>query len=158
MSSSPLDHPANAGLRRHLEPRHDGARIPPLATPDQVARPCESLGTHPDLVARLWDELAAALPVEARVVFLGAPALMHPTTGVVFGFAGGTHTYALRIPDHLRAEAQSLGASRIKHYPGGQPSFDLEVIGPEWLFCGWFEDEAAWCLSAFEAAGAIVSE
>jgi hypothetical protein len=124
----------------------------PLATPDQVVRPYESLGTHPDLVARLWDELQSALPLDCRVIFYGVPALMHPTTGIVFGFAGGTHTYALRLPGAIRAEAIVAGATRIKHYPVRQPSFDLDEIGPEWVFCGWFPGEDAWCLSAFEYA------
>jgi hypothetical protein len=111
--------------------------MPPLASPDEVVRPYETLGTHPDLVARLWDELPAELPVDCRVVFYGLPALMHPTTGIVFGFAGGTQTCALRI----------------KHYPGVQISFDLDDIGPEWVFCGWFRGEEAWCRSAFGSAG-----
>ena len=72
--------------------------MPPLASPDAFVRPHETLGTHPDLVGRLWDELPAELPVDCRVVFYGMPALMHPTTGIVLGFAGGTHTYALRLP------------------------------------------------------------
>lgn len=153
MNPSPIDHPANAGLRRHREPWHDVSRLPALATPDQVVRPFDSLGTHPDLVARLWDELQKRLPVDCRIVFYGMPALMHPDTGVVFGFAGGTHTYALRLPEPVRSEALAAGATRIKHYPVGQPSFDLATIGPAWVFCGWFAGEAAWCLSAFEHAG-----
>jgi hypothetical protein len=93
-----IDHPANSGLRRHRESRQLRRNIPPLARPDEVPRPYDTLGTHPDLVARLWDELYAKLPVDCRVVFYGAPALMHPTTGVVFAFAGGTHTYARACP------------------------------------------------------------
>jgi hypothetical protein len=34
-------------------------------------------------------------------------------------------------------------------------SFDLDDIGPEWVFCGWFQNEEAWCLAAFEFAGAV---
>ena len=155
MNLSALDHPLNAGLRRHCEPRHQRPSMPPLTSPDQVVRPYETLGTHPDLVARLWDELASKLPVDCRVIFYGAPALMHPTTGILFGFAGGTHTYALRLPEPERAEAIRTGATRIKHYPGGQPSFDLDDIGPEWVVCGWFRGEEAWCLAAFERASAV---
>jgi len=61
---------------------------------------------------------------------------MHPATGIVFGYAGGTHTYALRLPERERAEAIRAGATRIKHYPGVQRSFDLDDFGPEWVFCG----------------------
>ena len=155
MNLSALDHPANAGLRRHCKPRHQRPSIPPLTSPDQVVRPYETLGTHTDLVARLWDELPSKLPADCRVIFYGAPALMHPTTGIVFGFAGGTHTYALRLSEAERAEAVRAGATRVKHYPGGQPSFDLDDIGPEWVFCGWFRSEETWCLAAFEYASAV---
>jgi len=55
-----LGHPANAGLRRHREPGHQRPGLAALAFPEMVARPYESLGTHPDLVARLWDELGRA--------------------------------------------------------------------------------------------------
>ena len=88
---------------------------------------------------------------DCRVIFYGAPALMHPTTGVVFAFAGGTHTYALRLPEAERADALRAGATRAKHYPAGQ-SFDLSEIGDEWVFCGWFRGEEEWCLAAFELA------
>src|SRR5262249_30732119 len=143
--------PANAGLRRHREPRHRGAKLAPIAHPSDEARPYEQLGTHPDLVARLWDELARGLPVDCRAIFFGAPVLMHPDTGVVFGFAGGTHTYALRLPEPERSAALAAGAARTYRYPSGE-ALDLAEIGEEWVFCRWLDGEEAWCLAAFEAA------
>ena len=125
-----IDNPANAGLRRHFDP-YLKPGMPPITNPDQLARPYETLGTHPDLVARLWDELQSQLPVDWRTVLCGTPALTPPKTGVVFGFAGGTHAYALRLPERERAEAIKAGAERIKHYPVNQPSFNLDDIGPE---------------------------
>jgi hypothetical protein len=151
MLYSAIDHPANAGLRRYRESHQIRRNIPPLARPDEVTRPYDSLGTHPDLVARLWHELPAKLPVDCRVIFYGGPALMHPTTGVVFAFAGGTHTYALRLPEAERSDALRAGATRVKHYPAGQ-SFDLTEVGDQWVFCGWFRGEEEWCLAAFELA------
>jgi hypothetical protein len=127
--------------------------MPRLASADEVTQPYMQLGTHPDLVARLWDELQTKLPIDCRVVFYGTPALMHPVSGIVFGFAGGTHTYALRLPEAERANAIRAGATRIAHYPLGQPSTNLDEIGPEWVFCKWFADEELWCLAAYEFAG-----
>ncbi len=147
-----VDNPANAGLRRYREPRHRQSALPPLAFPDEVARPYDSLGTHPDLVARLWDELGAVLPVDCRAIFFSGPALVHPETGIVFGFAGGTHTYALRLPEPERRQALEAGALRIMHYPAGS-SLDLSEIGDEWVFCRWHRDEEAWCRAAYEYAG-----
>jgi hypothetical protein len=155
MSSSDLDgleQPANAALCAHLRARCR-ADVPPLARAAEVARPYETLGAHPDLVARLWDEITTALPVDCRFVVFGAPALMRPDSGIVFGFAGGTHAYALRLPDDARAEALGAGAARVHHYPR-HASFDLEAIGPEWVFCRWHEDEARWCLAAYRFASA----
>ena len=153
MTHPATDHPANAGLRRHRAPQHRGTKLPPVAYPADVPRPYEQLGTHPDLVARLWDELTRPLPVDCRAIFFGAPVLMHPVTGVVFGFAGGTHTYALRLPEPERSAALATGATRVIHYPAGQGRYDLAEIGEEWVFCRWFKDEEAWCLAAFELAG-----
>jgi len=116
-----------------------------------MPRPYDTLGTHPDLVARLWDEITSLLPQDCRFVLFGTPALIHPDTGIVFGFAGGTHTYALRLPERIRHEALAAGATRLKAYPR-HPSLDLDSIGPEWVFCLWLKNEERWCLSAYELA------
>jgi len=145
------DHPANAGLRRWRERSGGDSNLPPLARPDDVERPYETLGTHPDLVARLWDELQAVLPENCRAIFYGRPVLVHPTTNIVFAFATGTHTYALRLPERERAEAIRAGATRVKRYPREQ-AFDLADVGDEWVFCGWFQAEEAWCRAAYELA------
>ena len=150
----PFDLPANANLCRFLKPRHTRAEIPPLAVPDQVENWHLKLGTHPDLIARLWHELPSRLPVDCRRILYAAPVLIHPATGIVFGFASGTHTYALRLPAAEHAEALLAGAARIAHYSGGQPSFDLDGIGPEWVFGKWLPGEEAWCLAAFTFASA----
>jgi hypothetical protein len=150
MRSASADHPANAGLRRYLEPRMR-AGFPPVASPDEVERPYETLGTHPDLVSRLWVELGRTLPEDCRGVFFGAPALIHPESGIVFAFAGGTHTYAFRLPEVERNTALEAGASRVMRYPGGA-SVDLNDVGEEWIF-GWFySTEESWCRAAFDHA------
>src|SRR4051794_8645119 len=51
---------------------------PPLSQAlDQVADPIAGLGTHPDLVTRLW-RLDSGLPASCRWVLWGYPALVHP--------------------------------------------------------------------------------
>ena len=153
MDPSGLDHAANAALCRYLKGR-GRTGLPALARPDEVPKQYETLGTHPDLVARLWDEIAAHLPADCRFVVFGTPALVPADSKIVFGFAGGTHTYALRLPEDTRQEAVLAGAERVKKYPLGG-SLDLETIGREWTFCGWFKDEERWCLSAYEFASGI---
>jgi len=81
-----LEHPANAALCRFLERRGRPGSLP-IDRPDEVARPCDSLGTHPDLVARLWDEIPAAPPADCRFVVFGSLALVRPDDGIVGGGA-----------------------------------------------------------------------
>src|SRR5204862_1834277 len=74
---SAADHPSNAGLCRYFRGR--GRRdVPAVARPEDVVRPYEALGTHPDLVARLWDEIPTLLPVDCRFILFGTPVLMRP--------------------------------------------------------------------------------
>ncbi|MEA2626421.1 MAG: hypothetical protein QOD06_2466 [Candidatus Binatota bacterium] len=147
-----LAHSANAPLISHFAGSGRRPGLPPVARPEDVEHPYYTLGTHPDLVARLWDELAKDLPTECRAVFLGVPALIHPTTGVVFAFAGGTHTYALRLPQPAREEALQAGAVRIHTY-ASQPALDVGAFGEEWVLGGWLRGEEAWCSAAYGAAG-----
>ena len=146
-----FDHPANAGLLRYLA-RRSGQRTPQSVAPESVLDPYYRLGTHPDLVARLWDEITVRLPVDCRWVVYSTPVLAHPQTGIVFAFAGGTHSYALRLPEHARLEAVRAGATRVHSYTGGS-TLDLSEIGQEWIFGNWFPGESDWCVAAYEFAG-----
>ena len=135
-----MGNPHNAALCRHFSA---GKRGPAVAAPADVVDPYYTLGTHPDLVARLWDELGGALPVDCRSVFYGTPALIRSDTGTVFAYARGTHNYALRLPSPECEEAMRKGAAPA-----------MEALGPEWVAGGWREDEAGWCLAAYRFAGA----
>ncbi len=112
------------------------------------------LGTHPDLITRLWD-LDDTLPEKCRWVVYGHPALVHPRTGVIFGFAGGTLGYALRLPASSRREADALGAKTAITMPFEAPwdVWDLSKAGPEWRFGRWWDCEPDWCRAAYDWAG-----
>lgn len=126
--------------------------VPVIARPDEIYRPYETLGAHPDLVARLWDELGGALPADCRYVVYGKPTLTHPTTGIIFAFAGGSFTLGLRLPPRIREEALARGAKLVMEYPRSAP-LDISIFGPEWVLCGWAGPEPAWCRAAYEFAG-----
>ena len=145
------EHPDNAGVLRHLARGWDGERIGPSVSPADVADPYMTLGTHPDLVQRLWDELGVRLPEPCRWVVYGRPALVHPRTDLVFGFAGGTHTYGLRLPPAEHAEAVRAGAQREHAYSDGS-RLDAEALGADWVLGGWFRPEPDWCLAAYDHA------
>ena len=110
-----LSSPANIGIVSYLEamarsPRSvSAAQACASASPESVTNPYYDLGTHPELVERLWDRLTVKLPADCRWIVYGAPALVRPSSGIVFAFAGGTQTYALRLPTREREAALRAG-------------------------------------------------
>jgi hypothetical protein len=161
-----FDHPANRGVLSYLgAPERLRRSVSEAAlredcSPAEVSDPYYKLGTHPELVARLWDELGKGLPADCRRVVFGTPALVRPDSGVLFGFAGGTHTYALRLPAGVRDAALTAGATTIHRYPaypelGIEASvLDLRDVGEAWILGGWFVAEPEWCSAAYDYAGA----
>lgn len=150
-----LQHPDNTGVLRHLgEGGGAGTRLPASLSPQDALDPYMGLGTHPDVVERLWDEITVHLPEACRWVVYGRPALVHPRTGIVFGFAGGSHTYAMRLPPHERARAIEAGAKLAHTYADGS-RLDLAAIGAEWVLGGWLREEPDWCLAAYAHAGRL---
>ena len=160
-----FNHPANVGVLTYLgAPERlsksvSEARHLPSCSPTSVNSPYMSLGSHPDLVARLWDEVTVKLPVKCQWIVYGTPALVNPSSGVVFAFSMGTHTYAFRLPPKEHQDAIQAGAKRVFQYPA-VPSlkidasiFDLDSIGKEWVFGFWHKSEKNWCLAAYNFAG-----
>jgi hypothetical protein len=169
-------HPANAALVSYLRQRGHGRRAPPDCSPETLGNLYFNLGTHPDIVERLWHELGGRLPPCAWVVY-GTPVLVHLAIGVLFAFAQGTGPYALRLPPKERAKALAaarrkaeqhaeehglqgaarerylaIQSGRVWEYVDGEV-LDLNDISEEWVFGRWLGREAAWCKSAFDFAG-----
>ena len=71
---------------------------PELPQPEQgrLRDPYWEQGCHPDIVARLWDELGGELPAVARAQAKGRPVLAHGDSDRIIAFARGT-SYALWI-------------------------------------------------------------
>jgi hypothetical protein len=152
-------HPANRTLVAYLEARDKGNRAREL-DPADAHDPYYTLGTHPEIVERLWDELGGRLPAKCGWILYGRPVLVHPRTGVVFGLAGGSLTYALRLPEAERTAAITAGAKIVHEYPAypelnvPASTLDLADFGPEWVFGGWLKGEEDWCRAAYKFAGA----
>ena len=150
-------HHANRGIIAYLSARHK-ADSRPQAPPGAVTDPYYNLGAHPDIVERLWADLNGILPKDCRWVLYGTPILVHDMSGVVFGFAGGSLTYALRLPPAERASAIARGAETVHYYPAypelniAASTLDLARFGPEWVFGHWLKGEEEWCRAAFDAA------
>ena len=160
-----LSLPANSKLVRYLRSRAaapeavSSARFRESASPESTDDPYYSLGAHPDLVSWFWDELTTKLPAKCKRVVCGAPVLVHPGSGVLFGFAGGTHTYALRLPPKERNAAVQAGCKRVWNYPAypdlhiAASTLRLDDIGEEWVFGQFQAREKEWCLAAYVFAG-----
>jgi hypothetical protein len=151
-------HPANRQIVAYFQSRNEHGHQPEL-DPAAVNNPYYTLGTHPEIVERLWDELGGPLPLKCGWILYGRPVLVHPSTGVMFGYAGGSLTYALRLPAAERAEASAAGAKTIHEYPAypelgiAASSLDLADFGPDWVLGAWLKEEEAWCRAAFDYAG-----
>src|SRR5437867_532170 len=117
-----LDHPANAGVLRYLTSLGRQGKSGPSAhrpiecTPSEVANFYESLRPMPDSIIRLWDRITVKLPSDCRALVYRSPILVHPVSGVIFGFVNSIRTYALRLPPTERLAALRAGAHRIEHY------------------------------------------
>ena len=94
---------------------------------------------HPDLVIAIQND-NKTLPEDCLCLFWGRPALVHPSTGVVFGVAIGSIGIAGRIPPATGDVTRHIGSR-----------FDLSLAGPEWCFIEPNNDR--WCAIAYEEAG-----
>jgi hypothetical protein len=135
-------HPANTKALRYLA---GGAS--PAEVAFRRSRPGEDpylgLGSHPEIVERLWDNLGAAFPVKSRGIVYGIPALVSPRSGVLLGVALGT-AYAIRLAPEAYASAVLHGAETRHTYRTVGMTLDLaEEFGPGWIFGGFGEEEGA---------------
>jgi hypothetical protein len=145
-----IEHPANVRVIAHLSARR--AQAPLLAEPDSVELPYYHLGSHPDIVERVWDELAAPFPQEARKIVCGTPGLVHPDSGAIFALAYGTR-YVLRLPGGLAEEAVRAGAPTLMRWSGGEETNAREALGEGWVFGAWLNREPEWLQQAYDIVG-----
>ena len=146
-----ISHPANALPLAYLQRR--GAHAPLLAPPDSSPRPYDGLGSHPDVVARVWDGLGRALPEDCRWIVCGTPALVQPASGMLLALALGTQ-YSLRLPGGLAAEATGRGWKTVTTWAGGSQLDTRLELGAEWVFGNYTDEELAWVRQAFQAYAA----
>jgi hypothetical protein len=146
-----LEHPANAKLVAFLSGRARAQALP-CSLPEDFEDPYRELGSHPDIVERLWDQLAEALPADCRGVVYGTPGLMHPGSGVILAVALGTE-YALRIHASDQEEARASGLQQSHEYATTREQLELgRHCGSDWFFGAWHEQERVWCAKSFARA------
>ena len=147
-----LARPENEGPLRYLahgRPPEEAGFGPPGSDVDR-----QHLGSNPAVVDRLWDELNADLPADARWLVFDSAALVHAASGVILAAAIGTQ-YALRLqPDH-RAVALAGGAELVHAFQTVGTTLDLPAtFGPDWIFGTWDDRERAWLRASYEACRA----
>ena len=142
---------ANQGILECLQHITRNWKGPLSAPPDDVEDPNYTLGTHPDLVEKLWDKLPSRIAMDCRWIVHARPVLVHPETREIFAFATGTHTYAFRVPLQLREGDIVEHASQEYVYTDGS-ILDLKQYDADWIFGGNFNDEEKLCLIAFQEA------
>jgi hypothetical protein len=148
-----FDSPHNAKNLAHLASNMKPEGLTSMARSEYKSS--DFAGTHPDLSDQFW-ELAAALDTSHGVLY-GRAALIHPETGIVFAFAGGTSTIALRLPpDELAAAFKVAGYGRKQDFTSSS-TFASE-FGDDWALVKPFGDETRvgrWFQAAHDYAGTL---
>jgi|SRR5665213_2929787 len=123
---------------------------PVFATWNSVADPYRGCGSHPEVVERLWDHIGRVFPLDCRGLVYGNPSLIHGKTGIIFAVGFGT-CYILRLPGSIGSQAIDLGSqTRMKFSTGLQLDIRL-ILGDEWVFGDFQQNELVWCKEAYEA-------
>lgn len=141
-------HVLNKKVLRFLKSRC-GPGVPAIAAPGSDPDPYWQLGSRPDEVTFVWDYLGAALPVDSRAVVYGAPALVHPTAGVVLALALGT-TYAIRVPLERVDLAIEAGCTVTQRWSNGGMTNIEQEFGRGWVFGGGHRG-SAWLLEVYKS-------
>ena len=117
---------------------------PLLTLPERAnGDPYLEMGSHPDIVGRVWDELGVVFSPDCPRIVCGSPALVHPGTGVVFALALGTR-YVLRLCSDLASEAKRKGLRGVHTWSDGTIT-DIEAeLGTGWIFGNWSHQEISW--------------
>jgi len=139
--------PANRGVLTYLG-RGTKSEKTLLALPDSVADPYMGQGSHPDIVQRVWDELGAGLPAGCRCLIHGTPALVHDRAGVVIAICNGTQYNLRLVPADFRV-AMARGAATRTRWSNGEEMDSQAVLGADWIFGGWLDEEALWCRNTY---------
>ena len=113
-----------------------------------------SLGSHPDIVERIWKGIGAELDEDCRLIVCGTPALVQPITGIILAIALGTQ-YCLHLPISLINTALTAGASTTTKWAGGRVTDVAKEFGEGWIFGKWLKDEISWCQQAYKIFGSL---
>ena len=101
------------------------------------------LGAHPDVVDRLWHQLAGS--GHGQPVLAGhTAAVLDLRSGLIVAVALGTQ-YAIRVSDPWLATALEAGYEAVHRFGTVGRTMDLKAtFGPNWVFGRYDEREPGW--------------
>ena len=135
------DHPANQGVLAALRQRRPNDHHIDQQAEDGTHVP----GAHADITAYVFETLKAELPDTCRWIVYSRPALVHPTSGVIFAFGIGDDCVALRLPLDER------GPSWTDECVLSDDCISVDEIGADWSFMQGFAS-ASEPVAAYEYA------
>ncbi len=143
-----LDDPRNAGVHH----ARNELKFPPCIRPVESPRdPYMNLGSHPDIVEHLWDQLGPVLTHDCRCIVFGTPGLVAPRSGILLAKAFGTQ-FILRIPREVMGEALRAGAKTKMTWGPNHVTDLVQEYGDDWIFGHWSKQEPEWLLAVCKAA------
>ena len=148
-------HPWNRELVRDCtaRARKSGYGGEPISAPPAGTNPYWELGSHPEIVERVWDMLGVRLGDDCRALIYGIPGLVDPNTGAVLAIAYGT-SYAIRVPNRRLGEALQAGCAVEAAWSDGTSTNIEHTFGRGWVFGHWLPQEVDWIVEALrDAAG-----
>ncbi|HMD90377.1 MAG TPA: hypothetical protein VKF38_14540 [Anaerolineaceae bacterium] len=145
-----ISQPANHKVIPYLSHRNPAA--PLLAAFDSKPNPYLSLGSHPDIIERVWKQIGSAMPSDCRFIVCGTPALVQTDNGILFAFALGTQ-YCLRLPASLIETAHLANAKTSTRWSNGKVEDIQKELGDGWIFGSWMAAEIEWCKASFTSFG-----
>ena len=143
-----INDPKAEKLLAYLSPKKP-AGTTPIAAPDGSAlNPYMHHGSHPEVVARVWETIGASLPVDCRCLLYGFPALLAPSSGVVLA-ATWAMLYVVRVPYQGLQTALQEGSPYSA--PCNQSGLDVQrEFGDSWVLGCYSQDEGDWCRAVYE--------
>jgi hypothetical protein len=142
-----LDDLRNAGV--HHAP--NALKFPPCLRPIECPRdPYMYLGSHPDIVERVWDQLGSILPQDCRCIVFSTPGLVTPRSGILLAKAFGTQ-YIIRIPRTAVADAVQAGAKTKMTWGPNHVTYLTQDYGDDWIFGQWLKQEPDWLLAIYKS-------
>ena len=115
-----------------------------ISPPGDRKRDYWDLGSHPDIVERVWDKLGSGLRDDCRVLVYGNPVLIAPDTLRILAVAIGT-SYAVRLPPNPAGAPPPEGFAAVIKWSGGSALDLASEFGPDWIVGKWRPEEADWC-------------